>query len=156
MGRYIYDEFGNKLRFKGTPIHNSYSGAKQRCNYKEDKHYNNYGGRGIKFEWDSFYSFYIDMASTYFDGATIDRIDYNGNYNKDNCRWVTVEQQARNTRKNIHTEEDVLLIRKLYSTGNYTQKELAEIFKDSQGNISNIITNKTWVISSALEENTDD
>ena len=34
MGRYIYDEFGNKLRFKGTPIHNSYSGAKQRCNYK--------------------------------------------------------------------------------------------------------------------------
>lgn len=39
MGRYIYDEFGNKLRFKGTSIHNSYSGAKQRCNYKKAKHY---------------------------------------------------------------------------------------------------------------------
>lgn len=146
MARYIYDEFGNKLRFKGTPIHNSYAGAKQRCEYIEHKQYKDYGGRGICFEWDSFFEFYYDMAPTWFEGAEIDRQDNNGNYNKDNCRWVTRDENARNKRNTVHTCDDIRAIRALYKTGKYTQKELADMFNDSQGNISNIITNKVWCL----------
>lgn len=146
MGRYIYDEFGNKLKFKGTPIHNSYSGAKQRCIYEAHKAYKDYGGRGIKFEWDSFFEFYYDMMPTWFEGAELDRIDNDGNYVKDNCRWVTKAENARNRRDSLHTCDTVRLIRELYSTGRYTQNQLAKMFNDSQGNISNIINNKTWCI----------
>jgi len=144
MARYITDKHGRKMKLKGTPIHNSFAAAKQRCNYKYGQQYRDYGGRGIEFEWDCFYDFYMDMKSTWFEGATLERIDNDGNYNYDNCIWATRDQQAWNTRKNIHTEKSVKLIRELYETGVYNQNELAEIFRDSQGNISNIITRRTW------------
>lgn len=144
MSRYIYDEFGNKLKLKGTPIHNTYAGAKQRCRYSSHRNYSNYGGRGIKFEWNSFSEFYYDMMPTWFEGAELDRIDNDGNYNKDNCRWVTRAENARNKTDTIHTYNDIVSIRKLYKSGKFTQCQLAEMFNDSQGNISNIITNKTW------------
>ena len=132
-----------RTHLKGTPIHNSYSGAKQRCNYQSHILYANYGGRGIKFMWTSFEEFYSDMAPTHFEGATLDRIDVDGPYSKENCRWVTIEQQLRNTRRNIHTEESVAEIRRQYAAG-VTQIELAKRFGDSQGNISNIIKGRTW------------
>jgi hypothetical protein len=135
----------NRKRNKGTPIHNSYAGAKQRCCYPAHTGYANYGGRGIKFLWDSFEDFYNDMAGSWFNGATLDRIDVDGDYCKENCRWVTQAQQAHNTRRNIHTEETVREIRRLYRDG-VNQVELARMYNDSQGNISNIIVGRTWII----------
>lgn len=129
---------------KGTPIHNSYSAAKQRCNYKKSKAYARYGGRGIKFEWNNFKSFYEDMKNGWFEGATLERIDLDGNYNKNNCCWATRTEQLRNTSRNIHSKNKAELIRSLYASGKYKQKELSEMFNDSQGNISNIITGRTW------------
>lgn len=132
------------IPYKGTPIHNSFMGAKQRCNYKKHIAFKNYGGRGIKFLWDTFDDFFDDMHSTWFSGATIERVDTNGNYCKDNCIWTTRKKQAQNTRVNIHTQEDVGAIRKMYASGKYYQAELAQMFGDSQGNISNIILGRTW------------
>jgi hypothetical protein len=83
------------------------------------------------------------MADSWFDGATLDRIDVNGDYCKENCRWATRIQQAHNQRKNIHTEQTVEIIRELYQSGT-KQVELAKMFNDSQGNISNIINMRTW------------
>ncbi len=73
-----------------------------RCNYKGDKDYPNYGGRGIKVckEWvEDFINFYKDMEGSYQKGLTLDRIDNELGYFKDNCRWATPKQQARNRRK---------------------------------------------------------
>lgn len=73
-----------------------------RCNNKNNKSYSRYGGRGIKVcdRWLNFIDFYNDMNPTYQEGLTLERIDYNGDYCLENCKWETYLGQARNTRSN--------------------------------------------------------
>lgn len=75
----------------------------QRCLNKKSHSYKNYGGRGIKVcnKWLKFKGFLEDMKVGYENGLSIDRINNDGNYNKENCRWVTVKQQNNNNR-NCH------------------------------------------------------
>ena len=83
-----------------TKIYKSWESMKRRCLNKKDAFYFYYGGRGIKIEekWFNFIGFYEDMKDSYFQGATLDRIDNNKNYSKNNCRWVTKSEQSRNRR----------------------------------------------------------
>lgn len=79
-------------------------GIKERCNNCKNKDYSYYGGRGIKAcpEWDKSYLAFRDwaLASGYRDDLTIDRIDVNGSYCPENCRWVDMKTQMNNTRAN--------------------------------------------------------
>lgn len=85
----------------------SWVGIKKRCTNKNSKDYKNYGGRGIKIceRWlNSFENFYEDMGKKPTNKHSLDRIDNNKGYSKDNCRWATRKQQNRNTRMNVFYE----------------------------------------------------
>lgn len=84
----------------GTKIYTSWSAMLYRCRNPKAKAYANYGGRGITVceRWHTFENFYLDMGDTHWDGAELDRKDVNGNYEPDNCRWVTTAENLRNCR----------------------------------------------------------
>jgi hypothetical protein len=73
---------------------------KRRCFNKSNHNYKNYGGRGITVcqRWLDFHNFLEDMSAGYSKGLSLDRIDCNGNYEPNNCRWATTEIQSYNKR----------------------------------------------------------
>lgn len=83
-----------------------YYNMKKRCDYKNHKSYNSYGGRGITYcdKWKTLEGFLDDMLDGYEEGLTLDRIDVNGMYCKENCRWVSRNIQANNKTTNIFLE----------------------------------------------------
>lgn len=92
---------GNNNRkhgFYGSKEYNTWNKIKERC---KDVNNPNYGGRGIIIcdEWlESFETFLSDVGFAPSKDHSIDRIDVNGNYCKENCRWVTNSEQAKNKR----------------------------------------------------------
>ena len=89
-------------------LYSIYRGMKRRCYSEKCEKYQYYGGRGIIIcdEWLQSYSAFAEWALSHGwdDTKSIDRIDVDGNYCPDNCRWVTQKEQTNNQRKNIHVE----------------------------------------------------
>lgn len=88
-----------------TQTHAVWLSMRQRCRNPRSTAYLNYGGRGISVceRWESFENFLADMGERP-PAMELDRIDVNGNYTPENCRWATLTQQARNTRKTVRVE----------------------------------------------------
>lgn len=95
---------GFARRGKKSHIYNVWNNMLDRCTNANNERFSYYGGRGIGVcsEWYDFTTFHEwAIKSGYKENLSIDRIDVNGNYEPDNCRWVPWEVQANNTRANI-------------------------------------------------------
>lgn len=122
-----------KHGLKGTTIYKRWSTMRRRCYDKNYPEYENYGGRGIEVcdDWkDDACKFAEDMLESFIKhvtlhgerNTTLDRIDVNKNYCKENCRWATLQEQALN-RTNTHIYE--------FNGKSYNIAELASLFRES-------------------------
>jgi hypothetical protein len=123
-----------------------------RCNYPCVNGYKNYGGRWIKCEWNSFEEFRDDMYESYLEfikehgewSATLDRIDTNWNYNKENCRWKTMLEQQSNKRNNH---------RVVYKWKEYpTMKWLCELMWKNYYKVAMRINKYWWSVEDAIDK----
>lgn len=91
---------GHGRRNQRTPEYLAWAAAKKRCNNPNDPGWKDYGGRGIAMcaEWrEDFQSFFRDMGKRP-EGLTLERINNDGPYCKDNCKWATTLEQSKNKR----------------------------------------------------------
>ena len=129
-------------------IYKIYRSMQDRCTNPNDQAFRYYGGRGIKCLWQSFEQFRDDMHESYLAHVkefgerqtTIDRIDNNGDYCKENCRWATYREQNSNTRSTRNLSHNG-------TTKNV--KAWAEVLGGSKNSISQRLR-KGWPIEKAL------
>lgn len=83
-------------------LYRTWKGMRERCSNPNHKDWKHYGDKGISVdvEWDDFERFVLDMGERPYK-HTLDRIDGDKNYSKDNCRWATASQQALNQKKRV-------------------------------------------------------
>lgn len=81
-----------------TAEYRAWGAMRQRCNNPRNQRYDNYGGRGIQIcqRWESFTNFLADMGTRPSPEHSLDRIDNDGDYDPQNCRWATRSEQQRN------------------------------------------------------------
>ncbi len=98
----VHTKHGHSNKNKRSLTYNTWTGMIQRCCDKNADNYNNYGGRGIKVckRWLKFENFLTDMCNRPGKGYSIDRINNNKGYYKENCRWISRKENSRNSRKN--------------------------------------------------------
>lgn len=144
----------NKIKhnYKKDPlrrlIYGIWKGMKKRCYNPKDRRYHRYGGRGITIcdEWINNPQAFVEWAleNGYQHGLQIDRIDNNGNYSPDNCRFVTLLVNQHNSSNCKITQEQAEQIRIIYSKGGIKQVDLGKKFGISQQVVSKIINYKLW------------
>lgn len=129
---------------KDKRLYTIWKEIRTRCNSEKDRSYKNYGGRGISMcdEWLENYKIFEKWSfeNGYTEKLTIDRIDNDGNYYPENCRWATVEEQSNNRRSNRHIT---------YNGERHTVAEWARLVGKEYGTVLARL-NKGWEIEDVL------
>lgn len=124
-----------------TRLYSIWENMKTRCSSENRK---NYKGRGITIteKWQSFEPFREwALNNGYKDTLTIDRINNDGNYEPSNCRWTTVVEQARNTRRSVFTEELVSIAKTMNKYG-LGHVKIARELGVKPGTVKSVLSNK--------------
>lgn len=102
---------GHNQTGKRSPTYISWDNMIGRCNRPSQPSFKHYGGRGITYDvrWKSFANFLEDMGERP-KGKTLDRIDVDGNYCKENCRWATNKEQNNNKQKTQNRQKHLLSV----------------------------------------------
>ena len=111
---------GGTLNQREKSLYSIWKAMRRRCNSKKIKEYHRYGGRGISVckEWDNYTSFRDwSLSNGWKDGLTIDRIDNDGNYCPNNCRWIYLHENIKKTSRVRITDEQAKEIRKRFEEG---------------------------------------
>jgi hypothetical protein len=134
----------NKKYKSKKPLYDIWKGIISRCNNPNDIKYKYYGGRGIKVceRWLEYKNFEADMLPTYKKGLQIDRINNDGDYEPNNCHWVTAKENVRNRRDTLK----VNAFGKCYILG-----ELAEKYGIEYHIVWHRIYRDNWDIEKAVE-----
>jgi len=143
-GHHFNWKHGQAIPSSRGPTYRSWECMKSRCRNMNDPSYESYGGRGISYspEWEDFNVFLSDMGERQR-GTSLDRLDVNSNYSKDNCKWSTPKDQARNKRSNKHIQyngEKMILIELSELTGVPYQRLHERIFR------------RGWTVEDAVEK----
>ena len=97
-----------KHGMSASKLYGIWDAMKSRCYRKGYHGFRNYGGRGITVceAWKQDFVVFQEWATAngYRDGLSLDRIDNDGNYCPENCRWVTMKEQENNKRNNVRIE----------------------------------------------------
>ena len=132
---------------KNTKLYRLWCSMKQRCNNKNAWAYKYYGAKGIRVcdEWQSDYLSFKRWSEEngYVEGLTIDRINTNGDYSPQNCRWVTRKDQANNQTTTIHIE---------YNGTSKTLHEWADCLGINPTTLYHRIYKRGWSIDRAFTE----
>lgn len=99
---------GASFGYKGTQLYNTYYNIRKRCENTRNEFFYCYGGRGIKCLWRTFQDFLRDMGQSFYEAQekyvgqriSIERIDTNGHYAKENCTWILLKDQPKNMTTN--------------------------------------------------------
>lgn len=127
-------------------LHKVWASMLGRCYSPSINAYEHYGGRGVTVceEWqDSFETFVVDMDG-WWEGASIDRIDNDGDYCRENCRWANATTQARNQSKTIFNEVAVAAIRYCHEVNGKSAREIADAYNVRPQNIHGILRYECW------------
>ena len=141
-----------KHEFYRTRFYKIWESIKYRCNNPNHKRYKDYGGRGITCDcWDEFISFKEDMYESYLEHiegfgekqTTIDRINNDLSYSKENCKWSTYKEQ-RNNQRDCITQKYFTAVRLIdgYIEISNNQSAFARKYSLNQGNINSCLKDK--------------
>ena len=137
-----------------TPTHTAWRHMKERCDNPNCHLYERYGGRGIRYceQWQKYSNFFQDMGEKPL-GYELDRINNNGDYTPDNCRWVSSTENRRNTSRNVidiqsaKEIKELLKIAGILPNGSYPHGTISRISKEldiSIYAIRSVARGETW------------
>lgn len=142
-----HGDASNRSGKKRERVYSVWMDIRGRCTNKNNARYKYYGGKGITLcnEWAE----YIDfkkwaLSNGYSKTLTIDRIDSSLGYYPENCRFISKELNTVRRDYVFLSFKDAEKIRRIYSDGGITMKELAVKFKTTKSNVSTIISLRSW------------
>lgn len=127
------------------PLYGTWKNMKKRCNNPNATEYKIYGGKGITVcdEWENFEPFYNwAINNGWKEHLTIDRIDVNGNYCPENCRWVSMKIQENNTTTNHYIE---------YNDKVYTLSTLSDFLNIPYNVVRYRISTCSWTVEQLIQ-----